>query len=180
MVSLHFNRLYEFAFKAGRWPAYLGGLGVVALMLHTTAHLAFRALGSPLAGTTEMAAGWYMPVIVFMGFLRAQQVNEHIEARLVFDRLPRPIQLEYQLLSYIVATILCLLLAWFGWQEGMHNRSIGLTRGVSGIVVWPATFLVPIGFVLLAIQLILDGVRLVRSKELPDEWVQDSGDGSVL
>lgn len=162
--------IYRRFFHLGRGPSFLAATGVILLMLHTVANLFARAWGSPIAGTTESAAGWYMPVIVFLGLVRAQQFDEQIEARLVFDRVPRPVQLQYQLFSLIGVLILALFFAWFGWLEAWDATAIRLGYGVSGVPIWPVKYLVPIGFLLLAVQAALDAYRVVRFRTLPNEW----------
>lgn len=165
-----FERVRKLVVVATRGPAVLGTIAVLLLMSHTVLHLSLRALGSPLAGTTEIAAGWYMPAVVFLGLAWAQRSNEHIEARLIFDRVPRPVQLEYQLFTYVAVLALCLVFAWFGLQEARANQAIGLTRGVTGVTVWPAKYLVPVGFAMFGAQLLVDAIRLLKTRQLPEEW----------
>ncbi|TQM11201.1 TRAP transporter small permease [Pseudonocardia kunmingensis] len=141
------------------------GTTVLVLMLHVVANALSRSfLNRPLEGTLEYVGNWYLPVVVLLGLAVAQQRRQHIEARLLFDRAPRSIQIEFQLFTYLLLIALSLIIAWYSYVEAWRNLGVGLTAGVSGVVIWPVTFAVPIGFLLFAIQLLIDGVLLVQSK----------------
>lgn len=147
----------------------------IVVMLIMICHVVLNAFArsffnNPVEGTNEYVSFWYMPIISLIGFLLATRRHEHIEVALVVDRLPRANQIELQLLSYLVVTVLSLAFAWYSFQEALDNLAIGLTGGVTGVVVWPVTFLVPVSFALIALTVLVYAVRLIRRGQLPDEW----------
>lgn len=141
-------------------------VAVLGLMLHTLANVVLRTFfGAPLQGTIEYVGGWYMPVIVLVALVIAQQQGEHLEATIVWDKAPPGVKAEWQYLSYLIVFAIAILFAWFGYDQAARNRSIGLTAGASGVVVWPVTYLVPLGFLLLGFQVVLDAVGFRRRQQ---------------
>lgn len=141
---------------------------LLAMMLHTIANALLRYLAaSPITGTTEYVGYWYLPVVALLGFYFAQRGRAHIEARLLFDRLPHASRVEVQLGAQALTVALCAGFAYYGWAEAVEAAGIGLTAGVTGIAVWPVTFVVPVAFALLGLQLALDAVA-VRRQQDPD------------
>lgn len=141
---------------------------LVVMMLHTVANAVLRYLArSPLTGTSEYVAFWYLPLAVFLGFHLAQRDRSHIEARLVFDRLPAASQVEIRAVGQVMAALLAFAFAYFGWGEALDAAEVGLATAVVGIPVWPVMFVVPVAFTLFGVQLVLDAVAVVRRRD-PD------------
>jgi len=156
-----------------RLPLIAGSLGAVfliALMVHTVLNAILRSGGVPIEGTLEYSGFWYMPAIAFLGFCVAQHRTEHIEASLIYDRMPMPVQRYYDVIIGVVVLVLCLVLAWFGLQEAIESYEIRRTSGSSSIPIWPATFFVPLGLFLMAIQQGLDLRALITRSN--DEHIE--------
>lgn len=148
----------------GRALQLISGAGVVVLMVHVVLNAASRKLrNAPIEGTLEWVANWYMPIIVLAGLVIAQQANQHVQAELVFDRAPKSIQLEFQLIAHALTVALCVGMAWYGWEHALENKDLNLTAGVTGVSIWQVTFLVPLGFLLYGVQVVIDAARLVRT-----------------
>ena len=85
----------------------------------------------------------------------AETTGIHVRTSLVTDRLPGHVTLVVRALGMFVGAV---LMAWIGWEavgkalEAYDTHEV--TLGLRPIITWPAKALVPIGFVLLAIQLV--------------------------
>ncbi|MCG2621305.1 TRAP transporter small permease [Arthrobacter sp. I2-34] len=162
------------------WFGVPGILAVIILMLHTVLNALMRKTpAGSLHGTLEYGGYWYMTMICMLGLVWAQQKGEHIDARLVFDRVPRPVQREFELFSHAVTFALCAAFAVFGWFEALDKMEIGATAGVSGVIIWPAVFFVPFGFALIAIQIVLNFLRLLRTRSGANAAADRSEEGLV-
>ncbi len=140
-------------------------LAVLAMMLYIVANALSRRLAdTPITGTHEIVANWLLPVVVLLGIYLAQRRQDHIEARVIFDHFPRASRVDFQVVGQTLTACLCLGFASFGFTEALHAYSIGLTEGFNGVAIWPIMFLVPISFLLLTVQLIVDTVTVVRHK----------------
>lgn len=144
----------------------LQGVAVLALLLmmgHTVANALTRyAASTPIDGTNEYVSFWYLPLVAVLGFYLAQRGGAHIEARLVFDRLPLANRIEMQLLGQALTIVLCAGFGYFGFVEALDAYRIGQTGGVTEVAVWPVMFIVPLAFALLTLQLVLDAVAVIR------------------
>ena len=155
-------RLFERILGAVGW---VGLVGVLVLMAHTVLNAVLRktAIGS-LYGTLEFGGYWYMAIIAMLGLIWAQQRGEHIDARLIFDFFPRAVQREVEIFNHLITFLICVGFTIYGWVEAVDKMDIGTTAGVSGVVIWPAYFFVPLGFGLMAIQVALDSGRLFKNQ----------------
>lgn len=145
----------------------IGVVAVLGMMLHTLANAVLRhAADDPIAGTLEYVSGWYMPVAVFLGIYLAQKSGEHIEARLIFDRISGPVRRELLLFGHVLTIVVAAGMAYYGWLEAVEALHLELTLGASGVVIWPVLFIVPFAFVLLVVRLMVDAVVVAKSHGL--------------
>lgn len=140
-------------------------LTLIAMMLHTVANAVGRYFfRTPMDGTNEVVAYWYLPVITLGGFIIALLRREHISVSLLTDKLRVQNKKEYLIFTRVLGILLSLALAWYGLLEAISNFQIGMTAGVSSLPIWPITFLVPIVFVTLAVIFVLEIYLAVRGE----------------
>jgi TRAP-type C4-dicarboxylate transport system permease small subunit len=135
------------------WP---GRIAVLALMLHVTLDTFLRkTVGDPIDGTLEYVQFWYMPAIALLGFVAAELQDDHMTAPVLYERMSRTMRRELSLLAAVVTVVVLLAFAWLGMEEAILQFERGATGPVSGIVIWPAVFLVPLASVATAIAVLL-------------------------
>lgn len=118
-----------------------------AMMAHITVNAILRTWwDQPINHTLEVVEYWYLPLIVFLGFIAAQHRGQHISTDLIFEMLPGVTRRFVLAFILLTCAVVSLGFAWFGWQEALHAKEIGKTAGVSTLVVWPSHFLVPLAF----------------------------------
>ncbi|WP_245788987.1 TRAP transporter small permease [Amycolatopsis marina] len=125
------------------------------LTVLTDAVLRF-AVSSPLAGSMEYVSFWYMVAIAFFGFALAERYGEHIDAPLIFDRLPAQLRREFVVVGKVLFLIVLISMAWWGWEEALRQYAVGERGGAAGVAIWPARFFVPIGATACAIEVIVN------------------------
>lgn len=141
----------------------VGAAGVVLMMMHIVANAALRSAGSSaLTGTNEYVEYWYMPTVAFLGFIIAMRERSHTEARVLFDWFPRRNQIEIDVFGLVVTAAMCAGFAVYGFQDALHNWEIGLTGGVTGVIIWPVTFLPAITYAVLTVQALIQATVVVR------------------
>lgn len=137
--------------------------GLIVMMLHIVLNAALRVLvNAPVTGTNEIVSYWYMPLVALCGFVLAQRDRAHTEARVLFDRLPVRLQREAQCAGLLLVAIACAGFAYFGFLEALHSQQLGLTGGVTGVVTWPVTYLVPITYAALTVQVLTEALTAAR------------------
>ncbi|MGE9809644.1 TRAP transporter small permease [Janibacter sp. G1551] len=157
------NRLYRRTF--GVAAKAVAAAFVLLLMFHAVANALTRSLfNSPIEGTLEYVGNWYLPIVILLGLVVAQERKEHIEATLLWDKMPRRIQREFQVLIHVATIAFSLFVAWYSYVQAYDAYVLRTTAGVSGVAIWPVLFVAPIGFLLFAVQVVLDLVDLVLGR----------------
>ena len=98
---------------------------------------------------------WYLFSTIFL-FLAGYTLlrNDHVRIDVVAGRLSKRAQIWIDILGTLFFLLpMAILLAWLGWPvfvEALERGEVSTNAG--GLIIWPARLLVPIGFVLLALQ----------------------------
>jgi TRAP-type mannitol/chloroaromatic compound transport system permease small subunit len=98
---------------------------------------------------------WYMfAVMVMFGASYTFKRNEHVRVEILYLFLSERAQLWLDMLGTLLCLIpACLLLAYLSWPFFMQAYAVGEMSGnAGGLVRWPIKFVIPSGFVLLALQ----------------------------
>lgn len=98
---------------------------------------------------------WYLFAgVVMLGASYTLQRNEHVRVDIMYMQLSERHKEWLDLVGTIVFLIpSCLLIAWLSWPffyESWHIQEISGNAG--GLLRWPVKILVPLGFVLVALQ----------------------------
>lgn len=124
-----------------------------------------------------------MVVNVFLGISLGQARRRHVRVELLIKILPRPLQIASDVLAHGLSLALFTLIAWFGWQSGLHSTNVGeYTAGLIQYPVWPARLVLAFGATLMALQCLFDllGVFIpqLRSDEPSTQAPRDSATGT--
>ena len=98
---------------------------------------------------------WYFFSLIFL-FLAGYTLlrNEHVRIDVIAGRLSKRTQAWIDILGTLFFLLpMAVLLAWLGWPvfvEALERHEVSTNAG--GLIIWPARLMVPIGFVLLALQ----------------------------
>ena len=98
---------------------------------------------------------WYMfALIVMFGASYTFRRNEHVRVELLYLYLSERGQLWLDLIGTLFFLIpTCLLLAYLSWPFFMQSYSVGeYSPNAGGLLRWPIKFVIPAGFVMLALQ----------------------------
>jgi TRAP-type C4-dicarboxylate transport system permease small subunit len=141
------------------------------MMVHISANALLRAFArAPMADTLEITQYWYMPVIVFIGFVAAQARREHVTADFIYNLLPTTVRPYVLGGGYALVMLTCAGFAWFGWGEAMTAFEVKRVAGASGVPAWPTYFLAPLSFAVLTVQFAIVSVQAIRGHVTePDE-----------
>jgi TRAP-type mannitol/chloroaromatic compound transport system permease small subunit len=143
---------------------------------------------------------WYLFSAVFLlaaGYTLLRQ--EHVRIDVVAGRLSKRAQTWIDILGTLFFLLpMAILLAWLGWPvfvEAYERHEVSTNAG--GLIIWPARLLVPIGFVLLALQGVSELIKRIAflrglipdpsekhvektlEEQLADEIVRARGDQDI-
>lgn len=136
------------------WAA---GATVVLMMLHVMIDVVGKyAFNAPLPGTAEVVAAYYMIGCVFLPLAWVEASGGSIVVEVVYDKVPARVQGAMRWIADLVSAVYYSILAWFSWDVATHAWRIGETvDGIWRITTWPAKFLLPFGFVLAVVVILL-------------------------
>ena len=98
---------------------------------------------------------WYLFAgMVLLGASHTLRMNEHVRVDLVYMQLTERGKMWLDLLGMIVFLIpSMLLIAWFAWPFFEQSWRIQeMSTNAGGLIRWPVKLLLPVGFVLVALQ----------------------------
>jgi TRAP-type C4-dicarboxylate transport system permease small subunit len=149
------QRLLNFPIDLTFWIAIVAG---ILMMVHVSADVAARTLlNSPIEGTTETAAGYYMVAIAYLPWAWLARKDAHIRVEM-FTSFAPPRFVEWLDIVVKIATIA--FLSVFVWRTTL--RAIDQVRagevwqaGTSYISIWPSRWVLPVAGGLMALYLVL-------------------------
>jgi TRAP-type mannitol/chloroaromatic compound transport system permease small subunit len=113
-----------------------------------------------------LEAQWYMfAILVMFGASYTFKRNEHVRVEIFYLLLSERGQLRLDLIGTLFFLIpACLLLAYLSWPFFMQAYSVGEMSGnAGGLVRWPIKFVIPAGFIMLALQGISESIKRIAA-----------------
>ena len=113
-----------------------------------------------------LEAQWYMfAILVMFGASYTFKKNEHVRVEIFYLFLSERGQLWLDMIGTLFFLIpSCLLLAYLSWPFFMQSYSVGEMSGnAGGLVRWPIKFVIPAGFVMLALQGVSEVIKRIAA-----------------
>lgn len=158
--------------------AWLAAAALILMMLHVTADVVGKyVFNSPLAGTAEIVAGYYMIATVFLPLAYVEAHDQPIVADVLFNLLGRRFQHAMLAVAYLASFTFYALLARYSWDVAMGAyRSGEFVVAYGEIIVWPSKFLLPVGLACACLALVLKLVDLLRRGAVPVDPAAATGE----
>ena len=109
---------------------------------------------------------WYMFAIVIMfGASYTFKRNEHVRVEILYLMLSERGQLWLDMIGTLFFLIPgCLLLAYLSWPFFHQAYAVGeISSNAGGLIRWPIKFVIPPGFVLLALQGVSEVIKRIAA-----------------
>lgn len=151
--------------------AVVAALSLGLMMLHVTADVIGKYLfNSPIPGTAEVVASYYMVAAVFLPLAWVEVRDSSISVELLYGLFPF---MAKKMILAIASTLSAAFyggLAWLSLAPALHAWRIGeVVEGAWRVVVWPTKFLLPLGLALACLVMIIRLVEIVRGNCQPVE-----------
>jgi TRAP-type mannitol/chloroaromatic compound transport system permease small subunit len=144
---------------------YVCNFLVLAACIVSAANAMIRyAFGYSSNGWLELQ--WYMfAILVMFGASYTFKRNEHVRVEIFYLFLSERGQLWLDLICTLFFLIpACLLLAYLSWPFFMQAYAVGEMSGnAGGLIRWPIKFVVPSGFVMLALQGVSEVIKRIAA-----------------
>ncbi len=121
-----------------------------------------------LSSNGWLEAQWYMfAVVVMFGTSYTLKRNEHVRVEIFYLMLSERGQLWLDLICTIVFLVpVCLLLAYLSWPFfQLAYDTNEWSQNAGGLIRWPIKFVLPSGFVLLALQGVSEIIKRIAAIE---------------
>ncbi len=151
----------------------------VALILGVMVWVCGEVIGryvfnSPLPGHLE-GAELLLPMIVFFGVSYVQARDGHVGMTFVVDALPKKVRRVTDILSLIVSSLTCAALAYFSSKTAWLAWSYeDVTMSPPYWPVWPSAAVIPLGYGMLSIRMILQILQKIMPDRFPGPIVEHS------
>jgi len=144
---------------------YLGVLATCLMMCLTSADALSRyILNRPIVGAYEITEKFLMVAAIFLGLSYAFRGGVFIRVTFLVDRLPPAWKLLASYLAHLLSIAFCIIILIATTQQAVRSLSDNTTLSTLPVLVGPAYWLVPAGFLALTVAMILD-LRRVRTGE---------------
>jgi TRAP-type C4-dicarboxylate transport system permease small subunit len=131
--------------------AWVGGVATVLMMLHITADVTGRTLfHKPITGTVEIVSAYHMAALSFLPLALIARRRGHIIVELFTQGLRWRAR---SMLDGIVAILTLVYTSIFTCKEA----------GIGFIEIWPARWLVAVGFGLMAVAVLIQCLHDLRA-----------------
>ncbi|MGI3165771.1 TRAP transporter small permease [Pseudooceanicola sp. 200-1SW] len=148
---------------------------VIIMMLHVSADVVARTFfHSPLIGTTEIVAAYYMVALAFLPIAWISRQRGHIIVELFTSHLPKRKLKALDAFAGVVTLAYVCLFVWKLFEIAIEKTHIreAWESATGFIEIWPSRWIVPAGFLFMAIYVLIQTFRDARAAitgEIPEE-----------
>jgi TRAP-type C4-dicarboxylate transport system permease small subunit len=139
-------------------------VSVVCLILAmglVSADAIMRKLATPIPGAIPFTE-FLVSGLVFFGIVVAQSSGLHLNVTIIDKALSPLNRLCCDLFGLGITLFVTVLVGWFGTLQTLDSwMSNEVTESTIDVPVWPARFLLAFGCLLLALEVILNAIRLI-------------------
>lgn len=142
----------------------IAGIGLVALVLLTTADVFRRKLLNASIPSVVEITEISLVGVVFLGMLGAHTSGRHIQTPLVTNRLPSRASHGVRLVGLLLSVGLVAWITYATAAVAVTSVQDGEFRyGLTAIPIWPARIAIPVGLAFFELGLVLKTVTTARS-----------------
>jgi TRAP-type mannitol/chloroaromatic compound transport system permease small subunit len=138
-----------------------------------------------LSSNAWLEAQWYLFSAAFLIAAGYTLLNsEHVKVDLLYSRMSRRTQIWIEVLGTIFFLFpLCLITVYLSWPIVVSKFISGeVSNNTGGLILWPAWFLIPMGFALLALQGLSELIKRIAilRGDMPDEVALADAEAKTL
>jgi TRAP-type mannitol/chloroaromatic compound transport system permease small subunit len=123
---------------------------------------ALMRYGFSISSNAWLEIQWYLfGGIVMLGTAHTLKTNQHVRVDVLYSRYSERTRLWVDLLGGLLFLLpMVTLMGWLSWPMFLNAYTIGEVSGnAGGLLRWPVKLLVPLGFLLLALQGVSETIK---------------------
>lgn len=168
-----FERIVAAITRVALWIATLACFAGFALVCYAV--IMREVFRSPLSWDSEVG-GWLMLATVVFAAAAAQRGGEHVAVDSIVEKAGPRLRRVLVASGLILVAASSLIMIYEGWATAAFARMAGMDTNV-GLPLWWLQVLVPLGFALLLLVVLVQLMRLARGLPVFDE-PRDQGDSA--
>ncbi len=118
----------------------------------------------PTAYSLELPEVLFIAIIA-LALVYTQMQGSHVRVEVIVSRLRGKAKDTFSIITNLATIVYCGIVVWALWQRAIWNLERNMGTIQNHIPLAPFSFLIVVGIGLLAIQVIIETVRLLSSKE---------------
>ena len=147
---------------ATRLSGYIAGIVLFGMMMLTTIDVICRYFfNASILGVYEITE-FMMLCVVFFSLSFAQKLKGHVAVNILVDRLSNKNRQIFDVCNFFISIIFLLLVAWMSSSQGIELFHSNRVSGNLTIPVYPFFFVLSLGCVAMALELIRDLINGIR------------------
>ena len=176
-MSDRFSIWWEWLRKLCRTFAFLSGVATLLMMSVAALDIITTyAFLRPIPATFEFVETMLV-VVAFFAIPLAQSQRAHIRVELIYNQMPKYLQVFCDLFGYILNIIFYALIAFYGWRAGMISlQQAEIAPGIINWPLWPARFFLFLGALMMTIQCVADAIALLLGRSDLSSQGEGGGD----
>lgn len=145
--------------------AFVAAVCLVLMMCQIVLDVALKYFfNTPIEGNLEVISVYYMVAVVFLPLAMVELRHEHISASLISGMLPKTTQNYVYIVGNMISAAFFGILAYQTfWDAVKSTRIKEVMMGTELITVWPSRWILPIGFLMILIAILLHAWRAYRN-----------------
>ena len=147
--------------KTGRIACWL-----VLMACVISAGNAMLRYGFSISSNAWLEIQWYLfGGIVMLGAANTLKTNQHVRVDVLYSRYSERTRLWVDLLGGLLFLLpMVVMIGWLSWPMFANAYAIGeVSSNAGGLLRWPVKLLVPLGFLLLALQGISEIIKRIAA-----------------
>ena len=143
----------------------LGCAMLFALMLVVVADVSLRYLANaPLQWSYEVVSSYLMPGLFFLAVSHTLKSNAHVSVDILHNHVSRTTRYVFETVCTLAALPVFAICAWVAARHTWSDfQSAATSTSGLGVPTWTVSILLPIGFGLLSLRLLLNAVGYVAT-----------------
>ncbi len=176
-ILLKINKLHS---ALDNFLAYISAAIIFLMMVNISADAAGRYIFNyPILFTYELVEKYFLPASILLILSNAYQRGSHVNVSVFVDMMPRKLKLWFSTVMAAASAVLVSYIFWIGLLKTMSAfRENEYSVGYYYWPIWVSEIIVPIGFGMLAMRLILTSLGQTVEIVLNRDDAQFSGEGN--
>ena len=153
---IEMNRFLNIINWITRILSYAGAIILFGMMMLTTIDVVCRYLfNAPILGVLEITE-FMMVCVVFLSLAYAQSNRGHVAVDVLVVRFSRRNRKVFNIINFLVSILILVLIGWNSFGQGLEMMRSGQVSATFSIPVYPFMFLVCLGSIAMALELLKD------------------------